>query len=275
MLNILNNFSSMFPGLLFPVISIGTLAVIFGALLGFSAKKFAVRTDPNIERIKDILPGTNCGGCGFPGCAIFAEAVAKEKATYKGCAPGGANTAVRIAETMGIDPALSARKTAFIKCNGKEENVKRNYIYDGPKSCVAASQLATGGNKSCTYSCIGLESCRNACPFDAIRMIDGIAEVDSKKCTACGKCIPACPKNLIELVSDRLKVRVLCNSKDVTRLVRRNCRAGCIGCGLCQKNCPMQAITVENNLAVINYNLCITCMACVDHCPAKCIKVVK
>ena len=265
----------MLEGVLLPVLSIGGLSVVFGALLGFSAKKFAVQTDPKVQGITSALPGTNCGGCGFPGCAMFAEAVAREEANYNGCAPGGSDAAGKIAQTLGIDPALSARKVAFIKCDGREDSVKRNYIYDGPKSCVAASQLATGGNKSCTYSCIGFESCKNACLFDAIIITDSIAEVDEKKCVSCGKCIAACPKGLIEMVPERSKVRVLCNSRDSGRQVRRNCRAGCIACALCQKNCPQGAITLKDNIASIDYDKCIMCLSCVERCPTKAIKLMR
>ena len=266
----------MLESILIPVLSIGGLALVLGSLLGFSTKKFAVEEDPNVERIRNVLPGSNCGGCGFAGCAGFAEAVARQQAAYSGCPPGGAITAGRIAETMGLDPSVTtAKKVAFIKCNGREESVKRNYIYDGPKSCVAASQLATGGNKTCSYSCIGLESCKNACLFDAIIISGSIAEVDSKKCTACGKCIAACPKNLIQMVPDNSKVRVLCNSKDIGRLVRRNCRAGCIGCAICQKNCPEAAITVKDNIACVDYDKCTMCMICVDKCPTKAVRLLR
>jgi Na+-translocating ferredoxin:NAD+ oxidoreductase RNF subunit RnfB len=264
----------MLESVLFPVISIAGLSLLFGALLGFSAKKFAVKVNPKIEQITSVLPGVNCGGCGFPGCAVFAEAVAKEEANYRGCSAGGSSTAVEIAKTMGIDPEVSSRKVAFIKCNGIDDNVKRNYLYDGPKSCVAASQLATGGNKSCAYSCIGLASCKNACSFDAIQIIDSIARVDTKKCTACGRCVTVCPKKLIEIVPDKAKVRVLCNSRDKGRVVRINCRAGCIGCTLCQKSCETGAITVVDNIAHIDYEKCILCLKCVDKCPAKVIKVM-
>ena len=264
----------MIANILYPVLSVAVLSLVFGALLGFSAKKFAVKTDPKAEKIKNILPGVNCGGCGFPGCSGFAEAVAKDEASYKGCPAGGSTTAVEIAKTMGIDPVASNRKVAFIKCNGIDDNVKRNYIYDGPKSCVAASQLATGGNKACAYGCIGLASCKNTCPFNAIIIIDSIAQVDTKKCTACGKCIQACPKKLIEIVPDKSKVRVLCNSKDKGRQVKINCRAGCIGCTLCQKACSAGAITVVDNIAHIDYEKCTMCLECVNKCPSKVIKIV-
>jgi Fe-S-cluster-containing hydrogenase component 2 len=187
---------------------------------------------------------------------------------------GGASAATAIAKTMGVDPELSARKVAFIKCNGLDDCVKRNYIYDGPKSCIAASQLATGGNKSCSYSCIGLASCKNICPFGAIKIVDSIAVVISQKCTACGKCVAVCPKNLIEIVPDKSKIRVLCNSKDNGRLVRRNCRGGCVGCAICQKICPQGAIVVKDNIARVDYDKCTFCNICINKCPTKAIKVV-
>jgi Na+-translocating ferredoxin:NAD+ oxidoreductase RNF subunit RnfB len=262
----------MIENIIYPIIAIGGLSLIFGLLLSFSAKKFAVNVDPKVKEIINILPGVNCGGCGFAGCAVFAEAVANEQASYKGCPAGGNDAAEKIAQTMGIEAVSSVRKVAFVKCMGIDSNVKRNYIYDGPKSCVAASQLATGGNKSCTYSCIGLESCKNACQFGAIKMVDSIAVIDGKKCTACGKCIAACPKNLIEIAPE-YSMRVLCNSKDIGRVTRRNCRAGCMGCSICQKLCEAGAITIENNIAHIDYDKCTLCKACVEKCPTKAIKL--
>jgi len=264
----------MLENILYPIICVGGLALVFGAILGFSAKKFAVKTDPNVERIISVLPGANCGGCGFPGCTVFAENVASGKASYRGCPPGGASAAEEIAKQMGMDAAPLSRKAAFVKCNGTNDNIKRNYIYDGPKSCVSASQLATGGNKTCRYSCIGLESCKNACPFGAIKMVDSIAVVITEKCSACGKCVNVCPKHLIEIIPDRNTVRVMCNTRDKGKLVRENCRAGCIGCTICQKVCPAKAIKVEDNIAHIDYDKCTLCMECVNKCPSKAIKVM-
>jgi len=261
----------MFEGILFQVLAVGGLALVFGALLGFSAKKFAVRVDPRVEKIVDALPKVNCGGCGFANCSLFAEAVITDGASYKGCPAGGPTAANEIARTMGVDPVASEKKVAFIKCHGVDANVKRNYIYDGPKSCIAASQLATGGNKACAYGCIGLFSCQNICPFDAVSIDDGLAVIDARKCTACGKCIAVCPRNLIEIVAEKNGVRVMCNSLDTGKVVRANCRSGCIGCAICQKVCPEGAIKIENNLAIIDYDKCTSCMACVNKCPMKTI----
>ena len=264
----------MLQTVLFQIAGVGALALIFGALLGFSAKKFAVKVDPRVEKIVDALPKVNCGGCGFANCAIFAAAVVQDEASYKGCPAGGPTTANEIAATLGIGAQESERKAAFIKCNGADANIKRNYIYDGPRSCIAASQLATGGNKACTYGCLGLFSCRNICPFDAINIVDSLAVVDGKKCTACGKCVAVCPRSLIEIVSDKNTVRVVCNSQDTGKVVRANCRAGCIGCSLCQRVCKEEAITMENNLAYIDHEKCTACLDCVNKCPAKAIMVV-
>ena len=264
----------MFESVLYPVITVSALALVFGIILGFSAKKFAVESDPNAKWIISVLPGANCGGCGFPGCAQFAERVAKGEASYNGCPPGGESTAAEIAKHMGIDASPVNRKVAFVKCRGTNDNVKRNYIYDGPKSCVSASQLATGGNKSCAYSCIGLGSCQNACPFGAIEMADGVAVIAREKCTACGKCLSVCPKNLIEIAPDKSNVRVLCNSRESGALVREHCRAGCIACKICQKVCAHGAITVEDNIARIDYEKCALCMECVKKCPMKTIKAL-
>ena len=263
-----------FESILIPIIAVGGLALLFGLILGFSARKFYVEQDPTVDKIIKVLPGVNCGGCGFPGCAIFAERVTKGEANYNGCPPAGAEAAAEIASYLGIEAGEANRKVAFIKCNGTNDNIKRNYIYDGPKNCVAASQLATGGNKSCTYSCIGHASCQYACPFGAIKMVDSVAVVNRKKCTGCGKCVAVCPKDLIVMVPDRGKVRVLCNSRDKGKLVKENCRAGCIGCGLCLKACPEDAITLDDNIALIDYDKCTLCGACVAKCPTKSIKVM-
>jgi len=263
----------MLENILISVICVGGLSLVFGAVLGLSAKKFAVKPDPVAEKVLGVLPGANCGGCGYPGCLVFAGHVAAGEASYKGCPAAGADGAVKIAEIIGLDVSPAARKSAYVKCSGTDDDTKRNYFYDGPKSCVAASQLATGGNKSCSYSCVGLASCQHVCPFDAIRMVNGVAVIDGKKCTACGKCIPACPKHLIEIAPDRCRVRVLCNSRDRAKVVKANCRAGCFGCRICQKQCETGAVTVTDNIARINYGKCTMCMHCVEKCPSKVIVI--
>ena len=264
----------MFAEIIMPVLSIAILALLFGGLLGFATKKFHVEVDPKVEAIMGILPGVNCGGCGFAGCGQFADAVTKRTAGYGDCPVAGADAAVEIAGIMGVEATVSDKKIAFVKCNGVNENVKQNYIYSGLTNCIAASHLAMGGSKACAYACIGLESCKTACPFDAVRMVDGVAEIDPEACVACGKCIPACPKGLIDMVYDKAKVRIMCSSKDKGKTTKDNCKVGCIACTLCKKNCPEDAITIENNIAFIDYDKCTSCGACVGKCPTKAIKVM-
>jgi len=264
----------MFLEIILPIISIAALALVFGGLLGFASKKFYVEVDPKVEQIQAILPGVNCGGCGLPGCGMFAQSVADGKANYDGCPVAGAEGALAIAAVLGIEASASARKIAFVMCNGIDDNVKRNYNYSGPRSCIAASQLALGGNKACTYACIGLASCKNACPFDAVNIVDSVSVIDEAKCTACGKCVEVCPKKLIDIMPEKGRVRVMCNSKDKGKVVRENCRAGCIGCMLCQKACEFDAVIIENNIATIDYEKCTMCNACVGKCPTKAIKIM-
>ncbi|MDR0271936.1 MAG: RnfABCDGE type electron transport complex subunit B [Clostridiales bacterium] len=262
----------MIEAMLVAIFSVGGLALVFGIILGFSARKCAVKGDPRVDRIINVLPGANCGACGQPGCSMFAEKVVKGEADYKSCSPGGASAAAEIAEHLGVKYEGTDRMVAFVKCNGSDDNVKRSYIYDGPKSCVAASQLATGGNKKCLYSCIGHESCKHACPFDAIEMKNNIAVVNTKKCTGCSKCVQVCPKNIIEMVPDKAKVRMPCNSRDKGKVVRENCRAGCINCNLCIKACGENAIGFSNNVMTIDYDKCTMCLECVNKCPVKAIR---
>ena len=264
----------MFWSILIPILSVGGLALIFGVILGISARVFAVKTDPKVEQILDSLPGANCGGCGFPGCAVFAERVVTGEAGYNGCPAAGVDTTAQIAGYLGVDMVAANRKSAYVRCNGTDDNIERNYTYDGPKSCLAASQLAGSGNKSCVYSCIGLESCKNVCPFGAIKIVDSVAVISKTKCTACGKCVAVCPKDIIEIAPDKSRVRVMCNSKDKGKFVRKYCRAGCLGCSICQKSCQEGAIKVIDNLAQIDFDKCTLCMVCVDKCPAKVIKIM-
>lgn len=253
-----------------PVLSIGGLGIIFGGILGFAAQKFKVKQDPKIPLIRQCLPGANCGGCGFAGCDAFAQSVAEKKAKVNGCPVGGASVAEKIANIMGIENTESVKMTAFVKCKGNCKVSNSKYEYYGINDCKMESALANG-SKSCSYGCLGDGTCVKACNFDALSIVDGVAYVDSTKCTACGQCVAACPKNLIELVPFENKVRVACNSKDNGKTVKANCSVGCIGCKLCERNCEFNAITVENFLAKVDYSKCTQCGVCAEKCPAKAI----
>ena len=250
---------------------VGGTGIIIGILLGIAGEKFAVEVDEKEIAVRECLPGNNCGGCGFPGCDGLAAAIAKGEAPVNGCPVGGESCAAAISEIMGVDAGESIKMTAYVKCAGTCEKAKDNYDYVGPKDCKIAMNNPGGGAKACTYGCTGFGSCKEVCPFDAIDIIDGVAVVNPDKCKACGKCIAECPKHLIELVPADAVCHVKCSSKDKGIEVKKVCQAGCIGCGLCARNCPADAITVENNLAYIDQEKCTHCGLCKEKCPVKII----
>ncbi|MDR2650283.1 MAG: RnfABCDGE type electron transport complex subunit B [Clostridiales bacterium] len=261
----------MFTALLVPALLLGGMGLLFGLGLGFAAIKFRVDTDPRLSLIREALPGANCGGCGYAGCEAFAEAALKGEAKPNGCPVGGEASAKRIGEILGVSVEVPERRRAFIRCVGCESKSTFRYDYFGLYDCNAVMQLAGGGSKSCAYGCLGVGSCRAACQFDAISMVDGIAVVDPEKCTACGMCVKACPKHLIRMVPYKNKIHVACHSEDNGRDVRKNCKVGCIGCRLCEKACAYDAVHVKNNYASVDYAKCTQCGACVAKCPSKCI----
>lgn len=257
------------------IAALSGMGLLFGVGLSFAGEFFKVEEDPRIQDIKDALPGANCGGCGFAGCAAFAEAALNKNAAPDGCPVGGAETAQKIGEILGIPVVIKERQCAFIKCGGGCDESHFRYNYFGMNNCGAAMQLAAGGSKSCTFGCLGGGSCEAVCEFGAINMVDGIAVVDNEKCTACGRCVSACPKKLIEMVPYKNKVRVACNSRDNGKAVRANCTVGCIACKMCERACPDDAVHVNELLAQISYEKCTQCGACVEKCPTKCIAVTK
>ena len=251
-------------------ISIAALGIGFGALLGVASIVFKVKEDPKVEAVLGALPGANCGGCGYPGCPGLAAAIASGKAPVNACPVGGAKVAAVIAEIMGVVAEDKEREAAYVKCKGTCAVSKNKYEYFGISDCVMADQLS-GGAKGCKYGCLGLGTCVNACMFNAIKIVDGVAVIDRDLCTACGKCIKACPKSLIEMVPVSKDVRVACNSRDKGKDVMANCSVGCIACKICEKNCPENAITVEDNIAHVDYSKCTQCGICVAKCPKKTI----
>ena len=249
----------------------GIVALLLGLFLGFAGEAFKVEVDPKEEAINGVLPGNNCGGCGYAGCSGLAAAIAKGEAPVNQCPVGGDPVAAQIAEIMGVEAETGTKKVAFVKCAGTCYNAKVEYEYTGIEDCAAMAFVPNGGAKSCKYGCLGFGTCVKACPFDAIHVEDGIAIVNDDKCKACGKCIAACPRNLIELVPYRAEYVVNCGSKDKGKAVMDVCSVGCIGCGLCAKNCEAGAITMENNLAHIDQDKCVGCGVCATKCPKKII----
>ena len=256
------------------VVVLAVLGAIFGLVLAIASKVFAVEVDPREEAILGCLPGANCGGCGYPGCSGYASAVVKGVAPVNACAAGGEAVAAQIGEIMGVSAGAAVKQIAQVHCTGCGQNYKQ-YTYVGIHDCVAASKLPGGGDLGCAYGCLGLGSCEKACPFDAIHVIDGVARVDEEKCKACNKCVDICPRHIIALEPYKTKrhVTIPCSSHDKGVDARKVCDNGCIGCSLCAKSCPKEAITMVNNLAVIDYEKCIGCGICAQKCPRKLITV--
>ena len=257
-------------GILLPVLIVGGCGLLFGCLLAFASVIFNVAKDDRIERIEEALPGANCGACGFAGCAAYAAAVVENDAPVSCCSVGKDPVARKIAQIMGKKAEKVEPRVARILCAGKCGIAEDKYEYSGISDCASAARLA-GGAKVCPNGCLGLGSCVRACEFGAMYICDGVARVDESKCTACGMCLKACPKHIIELVPLDNKVWVPCSSVDKGADTNKYCRVGCIGCKICEKSCPTDAIKVEENHAVIDYDKCIGCGICADKCPKKLI----
>lgn len=259
-----------FNNILWPVLSLGGLAIFFGIVLAYASKKFAVEVNPKAAEVREVLPSANCGGCGFAGCDALAGAIVSGEASINACPVGGAPLAAKLAEIMGVKAEATERQVARVLCSGDINNANKKYEYQGITDCKAAEALA-GGAKSCRYGCTGLGTCERVCPFDAIHVVNGVAVVDEKKCKACKRCIAVCPKNIIELVPASREVRVLCKNQEKGKTVMEACKVGCIACQKCVKTCKFDAIVFENNLARIDYSKCTNCMMCAEACPTKAI----
>ena len=252
---------------------VGGAGVLIGLVLGLFQKVFAVEVDERETQVRECLPGSNCGGCGYAGCDNLAQAIVAGTAPFSACPVAGADGARKIAEILGVEAGEFTRQTAFVRCSGTCGKVKEISLYSGAESCGQAAMAPGHSGKACAYACTGLGSCVKACAFGAISVVDGVARVDKEKCTACGKCVRTCPFNLIELVPYDAVAGVQCSSHDSGKATRNACAAGCIACQKCVKTCPSEAITMENNLAYIHQDRCTRCGQCVEVCPVRVIRM--
>lgn len=262
--------------LIFTIATLCALGVLAAIVLYFVAQKFKVYEDPRIDSVEGMLPGANCGGCGFPGCRGLADALVKNddiSALY--CPVGGGDTMKTVADFLGKAAPEKEPQVAVLRCNGSCENRPKTNVYDGAASCAVIASLYAG-ETACSYGCLGKGDCCVVCNFDAIAINPetGLPEVDEQKCTACGACVKACPKMIIELRKKGIKSRrifVACANKDKGAISRKACNVSCIACTKCQKVCAFDAITIENNLAYIDAAKCKLCRKCGSECPTGAI----
>lgn len=265
--------------ILFALLTLGLLGSVAAVILYFVAQKFKVIEDPKIDLVDDVLPKANCGGCGFPGCRAFAEALVKsgnEKHSLEGlnCPVGGNDTMKSAAAILGLEVEETEPMIAVIRCNGSKVNSPAKIDYDGPSTCAFAHNLYAGEG-GCPFGCLGLGDCVVSCDFDAIHINPetGLPEVN-EKCVACGACVKACPRSIIELRPKGKKDRrifVSCINQEKGGVAKKNCAVACIGCSKCFKVCPFDAITMNNNLAYIDPEKCKLCRKCVTECPTNAI----
>ena len=235
--------------ILTPVLLVVALGFVFAVILTIAAKVFFVPVDETVVKLREALPGANCGGCGFAGCDDCAAA---------------------LAAILGIEAGSAEPQVATVMCNGNKQAAKSLLEYEGIQTCSAASNLF-GGMNQCKYGCLGLGDCTRACNFDAIKICDGVAVVARELCTGCGACAAACPKHVIRIAPAKNKVVVQCHSEDKGAVTRKACSNGCIACGKCAKVCKFEAITIENNHAYIDPEKCKNCGMCAKECPTNAI----
>ena len=230
---------------------LGGLGLVFGLVLAAASKIFYVESDPRLDQLNECLPGANCGGCGYAGCGAYAEAVLKGEAPIGKCASGGNEAAQAMAAIMGVKAEAVTRKVALVRCSSK---------------------IGGNGPVSCKFGCLGYGTCVKACKYGAMKVVNGVAHVDEDLCVGCMACANVCPRHLIVPVEPDRNVVIACASLAKGAVTTRGCTVGCIGCGLCKKICPKDAITVEKNLARIDYSKCDNCGLCATVCPKKLIR---
>jgi RnfABCDGE-type electron transport complex B subunit len=264
--------------ILIPVFSVSAIGVILAAILCLASKLMYVKIDERTAKLQEVMPGVNCGVCGYPGCSGYAVALASGDAKPNLCTPGGIEVLEKISSILGVETGSIEKKCAFIYCSGDCNAQKKKMDYKGIQSCEAAMPLF-GGENACTAGCLGYGDCQTACPSNAICMLDGLARIITDLCTGCGLCVTACPKKIISIENAYIPVHIACKNIEKGVIVRKKCNTGCIACTKCVRECPNGAIAIENNLAVIDYEKCMSgnnrqsCGHCAEVCLTKCILV--
>lgn len=257
--------------IIYSIVILGGIGLACGTMLLVASKFFSVPLDERVGELIQLLPGANCGACGFAGCAQYAKGLIAGAASSDACRVLDQEKSASIASLLGVEGGGAERTKAVLRCQGGEGIAQKGSDFMGLTTCRAAA-LFFGGDKDCPYACLGFGDCVEVCPFQAIsRGKNGLVAIDPTKCTGCGKCIGECPKGMLHLVPERSEVIVACLSKDRAKRVNQACKKGCIACRRCEKACPVKAISVEDNLARIDFQLCDNCGLCVEACPTKSI----
>ena len=254
-----------------PILIFIGLGLFAGISLSIVSTVFAVPKNEKLIQVSDALPGINCGACGYSGCDEYAKKIL-DGDPINLCTPGGDSVASELGKILDREFEDVVEKVAFVRCTGSPQISDKKYEYSGTLSCAGAAALY-GGHGDCAYKCLGYGDCVSSCIFDAIHIVDNIAVIDREKCTGCISCVNECPKGIIGMKEGASTVFIACANRQNAKEVRKICKQGCIACGRCVRECKSEAITINDNLANIDYDKCTNCGKCTEVCPVKCIKL--
>lgn len=264
----------MIENILVALLIVASVGIVCAVLLALASHFLHVEEDKKMLKIRECLPGVNCGACGYTGCDDYAKALANDNVKTNLCIPGSDSVAAEIAEILGVEAEDVIEMIAHVRCNGNCNVTTKFAHYQGINSCAAA-MMVYGGIYDCRYGCLGCGDCEKVCPSNAICVHNGVAHINNKLCVGCGLCAKQCPKNIIEIFPQVSRVAVMCNNTLKGAVARKTCKNACIGCKKCETVCPSDAIKVENNLAHVDYSKCSNCGKCAEACPTKCIKLLE